>query len=188
MGRETIHSWWENGFTSEELDSIVQLGLQIEPQEGTVGDGNINDSIRNSTLRWLPFGGPAKWIYDRMAYIMQQLNGQFYDYDLRSLAENIQFTEYHAIEGDKGQFYGWHLDKGVLNVPPRKLTMVVQLSNPEDYEGGDLQTMTGDRVVTLSKERGVAHCFPSWTLHRVTPVTKGKRYSLVVWASGPKFR
>jgi PKHD-type hydroxylase len=78
------------------------------------------------------------------------------------------------------------------NVPndnvPRKLSMVLQLSHPSEYEGGDLELMTGNVPHICKKEKGLLYAFPSYILHRVTPITNGTRRTLVVWTSGPRFK
>jgi len=71
---------------------------------------------------------------------------------------------------------------------PRKLSVVIQLSDPSEYDGGNLQFMLGNESENAKKEKGMLYAFPSWVLHRVTPVTEGTRRSLVIWLSGPKFK
>ena len=97
----------------------------------------------------------------------------------------VQFTAYDSEE--KG-FYGKHIDMMYKSNGTRKLSMSVQLSEPEDYEGGSLLLYTGEEPLTLPKSRGTALFFPSYSLHEVTPVTKGLRYSLVAWFLGPRFK
>ena len=103
---------------------------------------------------------------------------------MQDFDENIQFTEYDsAYDG----YYDWHIDTGGKELSSnRKLSMSVQLSDPSEYEGGELQVVKETNV--LKKNRGSAFIFPSYLLHRVTPVTKGTRYSLVCWISGHPFR
>jgi PKHD-type hydroxylase len=72
--------------------------------------------------------------------------------------------------------------------PPRKLSVVLQLSDPSEYEGGDLEIMNCSEPTQVKKEKGLVTAFPSFMLHRVTPVTKGIRRTLVVWLTGPRFR
>ena len=84
--------------------------------------------------------------------------------------------------------YGWHQDYGGKIAPSRKLSLVLQLSDPAQYEGGNLQVMTGGEPANVRKQRGLIAAFPAYTLHQVTPVTQGTRQSLVAWISGPPFR
>ena len=76
----------------------------------------------------------------------------------------------------------------VLEIAFRKISLSVQLTDPGEYEGGQLQLYTKKNVQTLPKTKGSAIFFPSFLLHQVTPVTKGKRMSLVAWVTGPQFK
>jgi PKHD-type hydroxylase len=89
------------------------------------------------------------------------------------------------VEGD---FFDWHLDFGPGESSKRKLSMTIQLSDPSEYEGGDLQFMINQNIVSASREKGIIVIFPSFILHRVTPITKGTRQSIVGWVSGPPYR
>jgi PKHD-type hydroxylase len=120
-----------------------------------------------------------------MAYIARQLNGQYYRFDLYGFLEDFQYTVY--LGGEAGH-YDWHIDAGASTVSPRKLSLVLQLSDPSEYEGGELQFMTSSGITTVRKEKGFVVAFPSYTLHRVTPVTSGIRKTIVVWITGPAFR
>ena len=66
--------------------------------------------------------------------------------------------------------------------------MSIQLSDSDDYEGGDLELMFREEPVKLDRTRGTLVAFPSFMLHRVTPVTRGTRWSLVAWITGPRWR
>jgi PKHD-type hydroxylase len=118
-----------------------------------------------------------------MANIARNLNGQFFGFNLFGFNESMQYTVYK----DNGGHYDWHIDKGILSSSPRKLSLVLQLSDPSEYEGGDLEIMISKDVIKLEKRKGLVWAFPSWVLHRVTPVTKGIRRTIVVWVTGPKF-
>ena len=119
--------------------------------------------------------------------MVSSLNAQFFGFDLLGFGEHIQLTNY---DGSEQGMYGWHVDMGPhTNAPCRKLSIVVQLSDPVDYEGGVLELQpSGKDVVKMRKQRGLVVAFPSWTLHQVTPVTQGNRQSLVAWISGPPFK
>lgn len=181
---------WESGFTDEELDKIVAYGDEQTKHKAIVGGRSADDdikAIRESTVAWLPYQQGTDWFYDRMAWVARQLNGQFYKFDLHGFCEDMQFTVY---EGSKDGHYTWHVDAGPQGngSPPRKFSLVLQLSSPEDYEGGELQVLTSAEPVTVEKKRGLIAAFPGYVLHRVTPVTSGIRKTLVVWASGPAFK
>jgi PKHD-type hydroxylase len=108
----------------------------------------------------------------------------FFDFELTGLFEQLQFTVYE----EAGSHYDWHLDKMLSDLPPRKLSLVLQLSDPEEYTGGDLELFVSSNPIKIERKRGLLTAFPSFTLHRVTPVTSGIRKSLVAWVGGPKFK
>ena len=174
---------WNEGFTPEEIDKLIAIGDGKRVDEATIGGGEVNACIRRSQTSWLSHDD-APWLYDKLAYIARRLNGQFYNFDLYGFSEDMQYTVY---EGDGGH-YTWHQDIGGDRPCPRKLSMVVQLSDPADYEGGDLQIMSGADPANVEKQRGKVVVFPSYMIHRVTPVTSGVRRTLVVWITGPSFK
>jgi PKHD-type hydroxylase len=87
----------------------------------------------------------------------------------------------------EGGHYDWHVDQGATE-RRRKLSLVLQLSPPSDYEGCELQIRSSNKIETVPRGRGELIAFPSYALHRVTPITAGIRRSLVIWCSGPRFR
>lgn len=187
--RETNIANWEKGFSEKQINDIVSIGDELVKMEATVMDsqGNRNNAIekiRKSEISWIALNNKTEFIYDTMAYIARQLNGQFFNFDLYGFVEDFQYTVYRP----EGDHYTWHMDKGGFNLAPRKLSMVLQLSDPSEYEGGDLEFFTAADTFTAKKEKGLVYAFPSYLMHRVTPVTRGTRRSLVVWISGPKFR
>jgi len=172
---------WDEGFSHEEIQKIIELGDAIGLQDASVND------YRASQISWIGNTPETAWLYDKLAWITRQLNGQFYQFDLSGFYEDFQYTVYQS---ETQGFYDWHLDRGPTETgsPPRKLSLVVQLSDPYEYEGGELQILTSNQARSLVKKRGLIVAFPSFMLHRVTPVTSGIRRSLVVWATGPAFK
>jgi PKHD-type hydroxylase len=124
------------------------------------------------------------WLYDRIWVAAQECNRQFFGVDLAGVEANIQLARYDSA--DQG-FYDWHTDFAGLR-PLRKISVSIQLSRPADYEGGDLELLYGNQPQPLDKARGAFIAFPSFLLHRVTPVTRGTRWSLVAWILGPRWR
>lgn len=179
---------WENGFTEEELDIIEKYCESLEFDKAVISDVSKDadyKDIRESKTAWVGNELEIAWLYDRMAEIARQLNSQFYRFDLYGFHEHFQYTIYDS--NDKGH-YNWHIDSGHNTNVPRKLSLVLQLSDPDSYEGGDLQVRIGSQPDTVLKQRGLIAAFPSYRLHRVTPVTKGVRKTLVIWVGGPAFR
>lgn len=184
---EQTFTTWENGFTDSQINDIIRIGDNLIPQTAKIGGANENEDIsqiRKSKTSWIKLNNDTTWLYDSLAYIVRQLNGQFYDFDLDGFVEDFQYTVYDG----SGDHYSWHIDKGLMNGSPRKLSLVLQLSDPSEYTGGDLEFFVAPGPTTAKKQKGIIYAFPSWVLHRVTPVTSGVRRSLVVWVSGPKFK
>lgn len=181
---ENSFATWENGFTDEQLARVVELGDALELSSASVGSGNVDDKIRRSETGWMELNQNTSFIYDLLGFISRQLNGQFFDFDIFGFVEHLQYTVYR----DNGGHYDWHLDRGDPSMAPRKLSLVLQLSDPSEYEGGDLELFVGSEPTRIERKKGLLVAFPSFVLHRVTPVTSGIRRSLVVWLSGPKFR
>ena len=171
---------------AEECDRVIALGeaaLARSGTEGVAGEG-VHPEIRQSTIAWLPPGRDTDFLYRRIEKIARAANERFFGFSLIGMGEAIQFARY----GAGGDHYGWHQDLG--DGPPilRKLSVVIQLSDPAQYEGGDLELRFSQRVTPTRRERGTMIVFPPWQLHRVTPVTAGLRYSLACWISGEPFR
>lgn len=174
--------WNKDSFTPAELDTIIRIGEQIQMEKGITGGGD-STAVRDSYVSWLFPNEVTNWVFERMAGIVTAMNDQFFRFDLDGFFQGLQFTKYTA----PGQHYTWHVDRGAIT-GVRKMSMSLLLSSPDEYEGGDLQFKFGEEEQTFPRERGMVAIFPSWTLHRVTPVTKGTRYSLVAWVSGPPFK
>ncbi len=177
--------FWENGFSDEDIQKIIEIGESRNPLQATVDKNRLVRDTRISNTSWIDLQDDSEWLYHRVADIVNKLNFQYYKFDLSGFYEHMQFTVY---EGNELGHYDWHLDGNNTIGIPRKLSFVLQLSDPDDYEGGELQLMNSTNPVTVKKEKGFAVVFPSFTLHRVTPVTKGVRKTLVIWVTGPSFR
>lgn len=177
--------WWEGAFTEQELNWLRDKA-KVAEEKAQVGGGEggvVNNEIRRSQITWLPNSPEAEWVFSKLADVAAKLNSQYYDFDLIGFGEPLQLTHYDQSEHG---MYGWHQDYG-MGVS-RKLSMVVQLTDPSEYEGGNLQILTGSNPQNVRKQRGLIAVFPSYILHQVTPVTQGNRQSLVAWVSGPRFK
>ena len=178
-------------------DEIIKYGLSFKKKQGTVfGNTKHNKKLlktRNSFVTWLN----VFWIYKEILPSVKGSNAEAcWNYDI-VYPEQFQFTEYN---GDQKQHYDWHIDGSFNSLDEnnyyRKVSTVVNLSDPKDYEGGDLEfydylrpNAKGKFLSTkLFKKRGSIISFPSFIYHRVKPVTKGTRHSLVIWHRGPQFK
>lgn len=191
-------AWWHlfrKAFTAEECEEITKYALNLPAVEGSVGHGgknHINKGLRNSTVRWIQrWEDPwTRWIFDRVALLTLEANQAFglelSDYPKLNFP-SFQFTEYDSKEE---QHYDWHEDMTWLSKTPveRKVSVVIQLTDPSKYEGGKLETERDNPAEGVFRDQGDLILFPSHLRHRVTPVTKGTRHSLVTWINGPRLR
>jgi len=183
-------AYWEGFLTKEDIDTILALPQWHDIQEAQVGS-DVNNSVTNKNVRttdivwWVPCE-KTKHIWEKIVTTIADVNNQFFHFDLTGCYEPAQLGLYKAK--DKGH-YDWHIDAGVKGSAPRKLSMTLLLSDPDDFKGGNLELKTiNDQPITVEQQQGRAFFFPSYTLHRVTPVTKGIRRSLVMWIGGPPFK
>jgi PKHD-type hydroxylase len=175
-------AYWENLFTPEECKKIIEIGLNKNKQIALVG-ARRESKVRKSKIVWLHPSDNMEWVYEKISAVIQNLNSRYFNFDLFGMVEGMQFTIYEAPGGK----YGSHIDRG-NNMHVRKLSFSLQLSDPDDYTGGDLELYFSEEPTKVPREIGYAAVFPSYVLHGVKPVTKGTRYSLVVWVTGPAFK
>jgi len=174
-------------FSTEELDKIISIGenpeLSSEMGKGTtVGP---TSTARSCFVSWINAGIPENaWIFQRLTSTVNNINDRFFKYDLKTI-DSLQFTKYVS---DTEDHYKQHRDMLYSSFTIRKLSFSLMLSDPSEYEGGDLLLHLGDTPEKPKKDKGTIVFFPSFALHEVTPVTKGVRYSLVGWVSGPPFK
>ncbi len=163
------------------VENIINLAGETK-KASTFNDGD--DSVRSSRVSWMT---EHDWLRTLLFTYADWANQNAFQVNIYRKAD-IQFTEYHAAEGGH---YDWHHDVDWNNTDgfDRKLSVTVQLSDPNDYEGGDfLFGETESPKPELAKPKGTILVFPSYLKHTVTPVTKGVRKSLVAWFQGPKWQ
>jgi PKHD-type hydroxylase len=179
--------FFEKGFTDEELDKIYKDVANIQfINAGTGPENNQDKSIRSSSVKWVPKNKEWGWLYDKMMAMIIEANDNVWNFDLYSVLDDIQYTEYHATNDGH---YGWHQDIGPGALSTRKVSITVQLSGPDEYEGGDLEYWKGGQDIQKApRGKGVVFIFPSYMMHRVTPVTKGVRRSFVLWVGGGHYK
>lgn len=181
----TVHSI-PNAFSIEQCDHIRQVVAAQPANDARLVGLTSDHSIRRADLVWLDEVPGMDWVMDRIIDVVRQANRAVYDFDLREFGESPQVARYGA---EREGHFDWHSDigEGAL-ASKRKLTMVVQLTPSQEYEGGELEVMPSHHVVTAERAQGCATLFPAMLLHRVVPVTAGERHSLTIWAHGPAFR
>lgn len=204
--------WYETELPSEVvkiLEGVLEEKYDEELIKSVVegGGGTVNEKIRKAKNAWLP---STHWISGFVMHFVNLANVQNFRYDLTGIdGQSVQYTIY-----DKGEFYNWHSDQGVasyykpesnqkhgfedvllkdkLSVDAelvRKLSFSLQMSEDDEYKGGELQIMDeSDGIYEVPKKKGLLVCFDSRARHRVNKVTSGRRKSLVGWVVGPRWR
>jgi PKHD-type hydroxylase len=176
-----LYAFWKNAFSKEECQKIINIAKDKGLIKGTTR-GDVKD-VRDSNISWLNPTDNMDWVFLRITDIVLNLNERFFKFDLFGINEGFQFTNYKAPSGK----YGKHVDRGT-NTPVRKLSISIQLTNPEEYKGGELYLYNDDKGTLMDKTQGTLILFPSYVLHEVMPVTKGERNSLVTWVTGKQFK
>ena len=176
-------------FTPKQCQMVIEAGRAEPKQTASVGNdegtkyGVIDTKTRTSHISWIPFKKMPE-MYKDIEKFMKQTNGNHFGFDGMTLTEYAQYTEY-----PEGGFYDWHVDNDVnmINEPPvRKISMTCLLSSENEFEGGDLELMSEGKVAKI--KQGYAVFFASFIRHRVAPVIRGNRKSLVMWFGGTPFK
>jgi PKHD-type hydroxylase len=175
-----LFAFWNNAFSKEECKTIIN----IAKNKGlTKGHTIEEECTRDSKVSWLYPNDDMDWAFRRVTDIVLNLNEQFFKFDLFGINEGFQFVNYEAPSGNIGK----HVDRG-MNIPVRKLSISIQLTDPEEYEGGELKLYAGEEGTVMDKAQGTLIVAPSYVLHEVMPVTKGTRNALVAWVTGKQFK
>ena len=176
-------------FTPKQCKMIIEAGREEPKQNAYVGNeqgikgGKLDTETRTSHISWIPFKKMPE-MYRDIEKIMKTTNGNHFGFDGMQITEMAQYTEY--LEGG---FYDWHVDNDVncAHEPPvRKISMTCLLSPENEFEGGDLELMSEGKIAKI--KQGQAIFFASFIRHRVVPIIKGTRKSLVMWFGGPPFK
>jgi PKHD-type hydroxylase len=186
------HFTKNNAFNSEELKEIENMVKDKPFKKGlTIGqDENDDDKIINeSNYRKVIYIDPNdtnKWLFQKLITLALEANVVAYNFDIQTITDPLHYVVYPK----DGGHLDWHMDIGTGEVNNRKMAVTVQLSNRDEYEGGHFQIWRGgdQQFLTVSKNKGDAIIFPSFLMHRVTPITKGERKALVFWVGGTPFK
>ena len=176
-------------FTPKQCNMIIEAGRSEPKRSAEVGSGTgkkkgvLDTKTRTSHISWIPFKKMPE-MYKDIEKIMKATNGNHFGFEGMPLTEYAQYTEY-----PEGGFYDWHVDNDVncAHEPPvRKISMTCLLSPESEFEGGDLELLSEGKVAKL--KQGQAVFFASFIRHRVKPVIRGVRKSLVMWFGGTPFK
>ena len=172
-------------FTAKLCKEIIDLSSTLKKEQGKIKQKDATEDDkkrRDSTISWIPFN-KMQPMYDDLIHLIQKINRNHFGFNNLQITEEAQVSEY-----SKGQFYDWHTDSTIdmdIEPPVRKLSMTLLLNDPSEFEGGNLE-IAGKKMSRM--KQGYAAIFASFLQHRVTPVTKGVRKSLVVWFGGEPFK
>jgi hypothetical protein len=211
-----FQSYWYKTYLPQEIIDIIIKDLEKNTpeesfKESELINGEVNHKKRKSKNTWIE---TTNWLGGLLWYYIDKMNEENFRYDLKGIEnDSIQYTKY-----EEGEYYGWHTDSAISELYVasstkrsiktesqqqnelvelmkinteciRKLSFTVQLSDPDSYEGGDVQMIDeSGSMYTVPREKGTIVVFDSRTRHRVCKVTKGTRRSLVGWCVGPRWR
>jgi len=167
-------------FNKKEIKKIEKSVKNIEFSKSETVSEDKDDEYRVSNVKWIPFEND--WIYNKIWKQAMSANAELWGFDIIGFKDEAQYTQYTAPDGK----YDFHLDINGAGINHRKISVICSLT--DDYEGGCVEFKTGRDVHPVSLRAGQAIFFPSFYLHRVLPVTKGVRKSLVQWISGEPYK
>ena len=175
-------------FNAEEVEKIREIEELQTFQQGIVGTSTMSPEdmkkARDSSVFFMNHDENTDWLYQKMGSLIGTANKDHFMYNVDDFGP-MQYTKYE-LNGH----YTWHWDVFFgYQIKQRKISVVVMLNEPEDYEGGDFQICINgnlDEIKTIRPKKGDALFFASWMPHRVTSVTSGERNTLVTWVTGPR--
>jgi PKHD-type hydroxylase len=177
-------------FSAEECDQI-RASARSEWQDGQIFKKNVGAtgerSMRAVKEQRLPVSPANGFPLSKLAYEISRINSEIWRFDLSGFVSDDP-PGLMRYDADIKGHYAWHIDVGRGATASRKLGFTLQLSQPGDYEGGDLEFRNVEVDGAAVRRRGALIVFPAYWLHRVAPVTRGSRYVVVGWVHGPTFR
>lgn len=184
--------YWKKILSDEVINDLTKMVENkytfSKGKTGIAELGTSTDSYKtnNRNIAYIQPDGDSRWLYETLFPLAKQANEEVFHFDIDIVTDPIHYVIYP----EDGGHLDWHMDVGAYGVNCRKLAMTVQLSDPSDYEGGDFQIWLGgsDGFVTVPREKGDVVVFPTFLMHRVTPITRGERRCLVFWTGGRPFR
>ena len=185
---ECTFTYQPNFFSKKEIQSIEEYVKTIKFTQSEVGagHGSVQKQKRNSKTGWISYNLETQWMYDK---IFGAACNNIWGLDVTGIHDAIQYTIYPAET--ENMFYSAHRDLGPGQFW-RKVSMTIQLTDPDDFEGGGLQVEhpggSEEWMDTPHNDRGDMIMFPSFMRHQALPVTKGTRKCLVIWISGPPLK
>lgn len=166
--------------SAEECARVVAMRDTFKGEPARIEGGGRERSYRDTTVHFIPHTPDTNWLYHKLMAAAVEANDRCWQFDVTGFFQDLQLLSYKA---DTRQHYAWHMDIGPGADSGRKISITVQLSGPDDYAGGELELNSG-KILAAPREAGAIVLFPSFMLHRVAPVTRGERWSVVGWVQG----
>ncbi len=167
-------------FSVEDCYRAIKLREELPSEEGLLEAKDKDKRYRDAETHFVENTPQTQWLFERLFNAAVEANRKYWQFDITGFFQPLQLVRYR---GEEKQHYAWHLDIGSGFDTGRKISISLQLSNPADYDGGELELSTG-LIIPAPKEQGAIVLFPSYVLHRVTPVTRGERWVIVGWVQG----
>lgn len=192
--------WFGGVLSPIECEAISQLAKQCVLDDGKIGNGGaeppqtVTSYRKVKTAALFPHyefaGNNIHWLFERVRDKVIWANDNYYNFDLHGLWQQINYLQYDEpmTSDEEPGHYDWHQDYGGGDSSQRKLSVIIQLTKPEEYDGCRLRLFTQSEWEVEHVGQGDMIVFPSWAVHRITDITRGQRRSLVSWVSGPPFR
>ena len=197
---------YKHAFTDEHIERTHSMiyDNNIKFHKGQTGPEDAKEaySSNNRDIAYVEVANYSMWIYEYLEGAVIHANEQMFNFNIDYVTDPLHYVIYPEPNKvgatgemrEKGGFLHWHMDLGIGNTSRRKLATIVQLSDPNDYEGGELHIFTGgdptvyDEKLIVQLDKGDVVVFPSFYMHQLTPVTRGERRSLVYWTGGTPFK
>jgi len=173
--------WYEGAVSPKTCKDIIGLFDEKNPVvSGVHKDNKQSELLRKSEVTWIHYSEKTEWVFKLLEKYIYEVNGTKYNFQLSGLYEALQLTKYPP-----GGHYTWHEDNMEPEFTTRKLSIVIQLSDPADFSGGEFIIFPSTKP---PRTQGSVYIFPSFVTHKVSPVEQGVRYSLVAWVTGEPFK
>ncbi len=166
--------------SADECKRVIGLSRTFPGEPARIEGGGRERGYRDTTVHFIPHNRDTNWLYHKLMVAAAEANEQCWQFDITGFFQDLQLLNFKS---DAQLHYTWHMDRGPGADSGRKISISVQLSAGDDYEGGELELNSG-KILSAPREAGAIVLFPSFMLHRVAPVTSGQRWAIVGWVQG----
>jgi len=192
LNTKTFDPWVyiEEAFSDEECDKILNYCKTLDLQKGKIGLGHstneevVDQNVRSNGIAWIDdLNETTEWLYRKITDYVNNVNNQYWKYNIEYIPP-LQYTNYSEIN----DHFNYHIDMMIKGTDTRKISFSIQLDAEDSYEGCDLYIKINDDDIHASRKKGSINFFPSFLLHKVTPLESGERNCIVGWVCGPDFK